>query len=361
MLIQKIQAIPLFFVPHKRTDSRVDMSPYTSNSRVRRKSRFLIAGAGWAGQVIAEEIMKHGKAEIIGFLDDRLEELRYIRVSGHEIPVLADTKYIGDAVKEYQATDLVVAITHERKGHLLKGIMDAFESDVRVHQMPDLYGKFTKKVPLKHIDEEWIAPRLQEPEVNISSVSIMVMDYFIALLLTVFVFLPLLPLVAIVIKFSSPGPVFFLQKRIGFKGKRFTIYKFRTMTHKARNQGASWTTEDDVRITRFGSIFRKYRIDELPQLLNVLKGEMALVGPRPEAVDLVAIYKKEIPFYEYRNFLKPGITGWAQVEYRNTCSVDGALEKLKYDLFWIKHRSWSMHLRIILKTIKVTLTGFGSV
>jgi lipopolysaccharide/colanic/teichoic acid biosynthesis glycosyltransferase len=106
---------------------------------------------------------------------------------------------------------------------------------------------------------------------------------------------------------------------------------------------------------------RKFRIDELPQLINVLKGEMSLVGPRPEAMDLVSMYKKEIPFYEFRNLVKPGITGWAQVCYRNTCSVDGALEKLQYDLYWIKRRSLGFHIKVILKTIKVTMTGFGSV
>ena len=166
---------------------------------------------------------------------------------------------------------------------------------------------------------------------------------------------------ALAIKLTSSGPVFFLQSRVGFKGHPFTIFKFRTMTHRTHEMGTSWTVENDIRITSIGSFLRKFRIDELPQLLNVLRGDMALVGPRPEASDLVALYRKEIPFYEYRYLVKPGITGWAQVEYRNTCSVEGALEKLQYDLFWIKYRSPWMQLKVILKTIKVTLTGFGSV
>jgi exopolysaccharide biosynthesis polyprenyl glycosylphosphotransferase len=359
--VSKIQAFPFLLAPDRRAGAEAEVCLYATKNKVSRKTRFLIAGAGWAGQTIAEEILKHGKADIVGFLDDRHEELGFIEISGNRIQVLSSTKKIGESLEKYNATDLVVAVTHEREDHLLKGIMDAFESDIQVHQMPDLYGKLTGKIPLKHIDAHWVVPHLKAPEVNVSSMIINFLDYSFALLLTIFVFLPLFPLVALLIKLSSPGPIFFFQKRIGLKGKRFTIFKFRTMTHKARKQGASWTTADDARVTKTGSFFRKFRIDELPQLLNVLRGDMALVGPRPEAVDLVALYRKEIPFYEYRYLVKPGITGWAQVEYRNTCSVDGALKKLQYDLYWIKKRSCFFHLKVILKTIRVTLTGFGSV
>ena len=359
--MSKIQTFPVLLSPDRRAGSSEEVSHYESRSKVNRKTRFLIAGAGWAGQTIAEEIIKHGKSEIVGFLDDRHEELRIVEVSGQRIQVLADTRSIGTSLETFEATDLVIAVTHEREDHLLKGIMDAFESDVRVHQMPELYGQLTGKIPLKHIDEHWVAPHLKAPEINLSSIAIAIIDYSAALLLTIFVLIPFFPLVALGIKFSSPGPIFFFQKRIGLKGRRFTIFKFRTMAHKARSKGASWTTGDDARVTNIGSFFRKFRIDELPQLLNVLRGDMALVGPRPEAVDLVALYRKEIPFYDYRYLVKPGITGWAQVEYKNTCSVHGALEKFQYDLFWLKKRSLWLHLKVIIKTIKVTLTGFGSV
>jgi len=187
------------------------------------------------------------------------------------------------------------------------------------------------------------------------------MDYFISAILLVFVFIPLWPLIALAIKLDSKGSIYFYQKRFGLNGRRFTLLKFRTMTEKARKEGAAWTTKDDVRVTRVGKILRKYRIDELPQLINVFRGEMALVGPRPEAIELVALFKREIPFYEYRYLVKPGLTGWAQVNYINTSSIDGALEKLQYDLYWIKNCSLWLHFRVLLRSVRVVLTGYGSV
>jgi exopolysaccharide biosynthesis polyprenyl glycosylphosphotransferase len=321
----------------------------------------LIVGAGWAGVTIAEELLKSGAYELLGFLDDRLGEIQTVEVGGVMFPVLDTAREIRNTALRLKAKEVVTAITHVRSDHILSGVVACFESGIKVHRMPDIYSELTGKVPLKHIDEHWVAPHLKYPRMDMDLWMTQIMDYGITLILFIFLFLPMFPFVALAIKLTSPGPLLFLQKRVGFGGRRFTILKFRTMTHKARNQGASWTTENDVRITRIGNFLRKYRIDELPQLINVLRGEMSLVGPRPEAVDLVAMYRKEIPFYEYRYFVKPGITGWAQVEYRNTCSVEGALEKLQYDLFWIKNRSLLLHSKTILKTIKVTLTGFGSV
>jgi exopolysaccharide biosynthesis polyprenyl glycosylphosphotransferase len=321
--------------------------------------KFLIVGAGWAGQTMAEVLLP--RMEILGFLDDRVDELTSCNIDGHAIAVVADTKNILNVAQDVGATDIVVAITHKRKDYVLSGIVECMEAGLIVHQMPELYGQITGKIPLKHIDEHWIAPKMREPEKNIEKFLVEAVDYMATIMLLLFVYLPLLPIVFVGIKLTSPGPIYFYQKRVGYRGRRFTIIKFRTMSVNARSEGASWTVENDNRITWFGSFLRKFRIDELPQLINVLKGEMSLVGPRPEAMDLVSMYKKEIPFYEFRNLVKPGITGWAQVCYRNTCSVDGALEKLQYDLYWIKRRSLGFHIKVILKTIKVTMTGFGSV
>lgn len=330
-----------------------------STIKAKNGSKFLIIGAGWAGQTIANEIVK--KNTLLGFVDDHVEDIGSVDIAHTKFPVLGDTKDILKSAQEAGATDIVVAITHKRKDHVLSGVVDCIENELRVHQMPDLYGQLTGKIPLKHIDEHWIAPKMKVPEPSLSKALVAIADYSATLILLLLLYLPLLPLVYIGIKLTSPGPLYFFQKRVGYLGKRFTIIKFRTMSVNARSEGASWTEENDKRITWFGSFLRKFRIDELPQLINVLKGDMSLVGPRPEAMDLVSMYKKEIPFYEFRNLAKPGITGWAQVCYRNTCSVEGALEKLQYDLYWIKRRSLTFHLKVILKTVKVTMTGFGSV
>lgn len=172
--------------------------------------------------------------------------------------------------------------------------------------------------------------------------------------------LPLFPIIAWLIRLDSKGSVLFKQRRVGIHGKTFVLLKFRTM-YETDESGAAWTVKNDARITRVGAWLRKYRLDELPQLINILKGDMALIGPRPEAAELAELFRKEIPFYEYRSLVKPGITGWAQVNHGNTCSLEGAREKLQYDLYWIKNRSFWIDLKIIVKSIKVVLTGFGAV
>jgi lipopolysaccharide/colanic/teichoic acid biosynthesis glycosyltransferase len=186
-------------------------------------------------------------------------------------------------------------------------------------------------------------------------------SYFFSLIGILFFFLPLFPVFALAIKFDSSGPIFYKQLRTGRHGHPFTLLKFRTMKDKSDTHGSKWTLKGDDRITRVGKFLRKYRLDELPQLINILKGEMALIGPRPEAVELVEEFKKEIPFYDCRYSVLPGITGWAQVNHENTCSVDGAYEKLQYDLYWIKHRSFALDIKIIFKSIKVIFTGYGAV
>lgn len=330
------------------------------------KRRIIIVGAGWAGKNTAESLLnsRHAhKFEIIGFLDDRKEEINDIEIIAGQktviIPVLNTSKHIVETAETYNANEVVIAITHEKKGHVLEQVVACYANNLKVIQVPDLFAEVFKRIPINHIDHHWVLPTLKPPRRGLNEVVISAIDYAVSFILLITVLFPLFPFIYIAIKLSSPGPLFFFQKRIGLHGKRFTILKFRTMAHKAK--GASWTTEGDDRITFTGKFMRKFRIDELPQLINVLRGEMALIGPRPEAVDLVALYKREIPFYEYRYLVKPGVTGWAQVVYRNTCSVEGALNKLQFDLYWIKNRSITLCVKIIIKTIKVAVTGFGSV
>jgi exopolysaccharide biosynthesis polyprenyl glycosylphosphotransferase len=179
-------------------------------------------------------------------------------------------------------------------------------------------------------------------------------------LLGIILFLPLLPLLALLIKLDSPGPVFFRQTRVGEKDRHFTLYKFRTMRQDAESlTGAVWAQEDDPRVTRMGRIVRKTRFDEIPQLLNVLKGDMSFVGPRPERPEFVGQLGEKIPYYSSRHCVKPGITGWAQVRYPYGASEEDALEKLRYDLYYIKNYSLWLEFLIILETVKVVLFAKG--
>lgn len=171
---------------------------------------------------------------------------------------------------------------------------------------------------------------------------------------------PLFPLIAAAIKIDSPGPVFYKQLRVGEGEVEFFVYKFRTMTQDAeKSTGAVWAQKDDPRVTRVGQFMRKTRIDEIPQLINVLKGEMSLIGPRPERMAFVDRLKETIPFYSTRHFVKPGVTGWAQVRYPYGASDEDALEKLRYDLYYIKNYSILLDFRIVLDTIRVVTSGFG--
>jgi exopolysaccharide biosynthesis polyprenyl glycosylphosphotransferase len=174
-------------------------------------------------------------------------------------------------------------------------------------------------------------------------------------------FLPLILIIAVLIKFDSKGPVIFSQERLGENKKIYRIYKFRSMVADAeKKSGPVWAQDNDERITRVGRLLRKWRLDEIPQLWNVLKGEMSFVGPRPEREFFVKELEKKIPYYGFRFAIKPGLTGWAQVCYAYGSSVGDAIEKLNYELFYIKNMSMLMDLMIVLRTIKIVLFGRGA-
>lgn len=184
------------------------------------------------------------------------------------------------------------------------------------------------------------------------------LDLTFSLMLSV-VALPICLLTALLIKLESPGPVLFRQKRTGLYNKEFDVIKFRSMRNDAEKHGAQWASKNDARVTRVGRFIRKTRIDELPQLLNVFKGEMSLVGPRPEREVFIAELEKQIPYYRFRHAVKPGITGLAQVKYRYGASVKDAMWKHKYDVYYIKHQSFLLEIKILLWTVKTVVFGMG--
>jgi sugar transferase (PEP-CTERM system associated) len=172
--------------------------------------------------------------------------------------------------------------------------------------------------------------------------------------------LPFVPLIILAVRLSSPGPIFFSQTRVGQRGRLFTAYKFRTMRQDAEAQGAVWASKDDPRVTSIGRFLRKTRLDEIPQFWNVLRGEMAFVGPRPERPEFVQWLSQDIPFYDLRHMIRPGITGWAQVRYQYGASLDETKRKLEYDLYYVKHQSIGLDLLIMFETIKTILLRRGA-
>lgn len=172
--------------------------------------------------------------------------------------------------------------------------------------------------------------------------------------------LPLIPFIILLVRFSSPGPIFYRQTRVGLRGRNFTVFKFRTMRQNAEADGARWATKGDPRVTRIGRFMRKTRIDEIPQLWNVLRGDMAFVGPRPERPEFVPLLAKEMPYYHLRHMIRPGLTGWAQVRYGYGATIEESRRKLEFDLYYLKHMSLGLDLLIMFETIKTILRQRGA-
>jgi lipopolysaccharide/colanic/teichoic acid biosynthesis glycosyltransferase len=227
-----------------------------------------------------------------------------------------------------------------------------------IRPFTSLYEEHTGRIPLVHLAEGWeisaplleVAPWLPGKRVFDSLVAAVTSPLWVILGL----------FVAVYIRLATNGPALFRQSRIGYEGKPFTMYKFRTMYEDAEKDGPRFATVRDRRLIRGGRFLRKSRLDEIPQLWNVLKGEMSLVGPRAEQVPFVDAFRRQIPFYEHRHLVRPGITGWAQVNYGYADDHADTIEKLTYDLYYIKHMSPVMDLRVLWKSVWTVLTGAGA-
>ncbi|MDZ7990622.1 MAG: sugar transferase [Nostoc sp. EfeVER01] len=231
---------------------------------------------------------------------------------------------------------------------------------IPVYTLPDVYETFWYKLPSSLLQDKWLAfsDGFNLMPGYFSMKLKRAVDIILILFLLVLV-APLLLLVALLVRLDSPGPVLYSQQRSGLHGKPFRVYKFRSMYQDAEKLGAQWASQRDPRITRVGYWLRLLRIDELPQIWNVLRGEMSLIGPRPERPEFDVKLKEAIPYYEVRYLVKPGITGWAQVMYPYGASIEDAYEKLSYDLYYIKNYSIWLDLAIAFKTIRVVLLGKG--
>ena len=267
---------------------------------------------------------------------------------------------LAQSVKSFRANRVVVAMGERRGKMPVDALLSLKSGGVLVQDGTDVYEAITGKIPIESLRLGWL---LFSPGFHVSSflllykrIAALVVSVIGLLLSVVF-----LPFVVVLIKLTSPGPVLYKQKRVGRNGVVFDCYKFRTMRADAEaDSGPTWAGDDDPRITRVGKFLRKSRIDEIPQLWNVLKGDMYLVGPRPERPEFVEWLNQEIPHYHLRHTVRPGITGWAQIRYRYGSSIEDAKEKLRYDLFYVKNMSPGLDLLIFLSTIKIILWGRGA-
>lgn len=260
---------------------------------------------------------------------------------------------------------IVIAVNPHRDGTLVRNLYHCLPLKTIVMDLPAFYEKITGKIPVSSIEEMWFLENLMCGRRSIFEAAKRVFDVAFASI-GLITSAPLFPFIATAIKINSSGPVLIRQKRVGQDNQIYELLKFRSMyalapDGSAENNGAQWSQKEDKRITAVGNILRKTRLDELPQLWNILKGNMSFVGPRPERPEFAFSNDllSKIPFYQIRHTIKPGLTGWAQIKYPYGSSIEDTLQKLQYDLFYIKNRSFILDSGIILKTIKTILGAVG--
>ncbi|MCC6301036.1 MAG: sugar transferase [Anaerolineales bacterium] len=322
--------------------------------------RMLIVGAGQAGMTLARlyESLGTRSFSIIGFVDDDKQKQKK---TIHGLKVLGPSERLLALIDEHRISDLVVAINGEIQGATFQTILDAQEKGVEVTRMPILYEEMTGRLPIHHLESDWIIRSFVD-EVRVSGfyeLTKRLLD-FVGGLIGMIVFLLLFPIISLAILLDSGLPILYTQTRLGKGGRRFKIYKFRTMKQNAEQDGeAKLAEKNDPRVTRVGDFLRKTRLDEFPQFWNVMRGDMSLVGPRAERPELVAAFQKQVPFYRARLLVKPGVSGWAQINYGYYASITEMAVKLEYDLYYIKHRTLAMDFQIILRTIGTMLRRTG--
>jgi sugar transferase (PEP-CTERM system associated) len=320
--------------------------------------RIVIAGTGAGGIRLVREILVHPELnlKVLGFLDERGEHIGEPLVNPGIVGGVAD---IENYVRREQI-DWVILAFGERRGVMpTNALLRLKLSGIIVEDAHSLFEKLMGGVMLERLSASWLILSDGFRKDFLLMFSKRVLDVIISLTL-LFLLSPLLLLAALAIYLESGGPVLFRQQRVGLHDRHFEVLKFRSMRQNAEEDGPQWAVRGDSRITRVGKFLRGYRLDEMPQLINVLRGDMSLVGPRPERPQFVEMLGQQIPFYHERHTVRPGVTGWAQIKYQYGSSVEDAKTKLEYDLFYIKHLSLFLDLLIVFQTVQVVLSGKGA-
>jgi len=273
------------------------------------------------------------------------------------VPVVGNTEKLRELTDAFDIETIIVATSLSREPTLLRLLRPLRCAGIEVIDYVSLYELLAQEIPLDHINDEWLMnAALNGSVIHIRKIK-RIMDFCVAAIGLIVTF-PICLITTGLIKLDSKGTVFYRQKRSGIDGNPYMVLKFRTMRQDAEaTSGAVWSTSSDGRITRIGKFLRKWRIDEIPQLINVIKGEMSLVGPRPERPEFVDTLSSAIPFYRERLMVPPGVTGWAQVKFPYASSIDGARRKLQFDLYYIKHMGFFLDCMILLRTFKTIIVG----
>jgi sugar transferase (PEP-CTERM system associated) len=321
------------------------------------EERVLVVGSGQLARTVAQQIrQQHDFAyRVVGFVGEADTHSDAIAVA----PVVGTLPELPRIIRSHRIDRIVVSLP-DRRGHLpLNELLQAKLAGVRVEDAATTYERITGRILVDDLKPSWLIFSDGFRASRLTRAIKRTFDLALAIVCLV-LGAPLLLLTAIAVRLDSRGPIFYCQDRVGENGRVFTLCKFRSMRVDAEQGTPVWAKDGDDRVTRVGRFLRKARLDELPQLWNVLRGDMSFVGPRPERPYFVEQLAAAIPFYMARHAVKPGVTGWAQVKYRYGASVEDGLEKLRYDLYYIKHQSWFFDFSILVDTVKVVVSGQGA-
>lgn len=335
---------------------RVYVSHWAASTKSR--TRILIFGAGAAAQVVGNTLKTSDpNAQIVGYVAGPNETATAVPAS--ELLSLNGT--LTETAKRLDVDEIVVALTERRSGSMpLRQLLDCKLEGIKVFDLNTHFEKTLGQIRIDYVNASWLIFGDGFNQGSLRTAVKRVFDILSALVLIV-LSAPIMVVTALLIKLESPGPVLYRQERVGQAGRKFNVTKFRSMRTDAEKDGKPvWATTNDSRVTRVGNVIRKLRIDELPQLFNVLRGEMSMVGPRPERPFFVEQLTQEIPFYAVRHSVKPGVTGWAQVRYHYGSTVEDSQEKLQYDLYYVKNHTLFLDLVVLMETVGVVLTGKGA-
>jgi exopolysaccharide biosynthesis polyprenyl glycosylphosphotransferase len=319
--------------------------------------------------IVIMGVVEKERVVFVGENDYTEDLLESVKKDGQYVFVMSlnntDMKALGKEILELYNTkkfDVLVDFTDKllRDPKITEKLLQYKLEGLQYYNYLEFYETYENKLPISHLSPKWFLENtgFEIYHNNFNLKAKRLLDLLFALLIGIFA-APVIVLAAIIVKLESKGPVFFIQERIGEGNKKFNIVKFRSMTTDAEKDGPQWASKNDNRVTKFGKIMRATRIDELPQLWNVLRGEMSFVGPRPEREFFIQQLEKEIPYYNLRHTVKPGLTGWAQVMYPYGASVEDAYRKLQYDLYYIKHHSIPFDVKVLLKTVTIVIFGKG--
>jgi sugar transferase (PEP-CTERM system associated) len=334
------------------------LSANASKLLARGDEKILIVGTGDAGVSLVRHVLAHPEynMRVVGFLDEKGQDVGKSLVNPKIIGAVADLEEI---VEREKVGRIILSLKERRGATPVRELLHVKLAGVAVEDVHSCIERLSGRIAIEHLNPSWLILANGFKKSRWLLASKRALDILASGLLLV-LSAPILPLAALAICLETGRPIFFRQVRVGYKGCEFQLVKLRSMVRDAEKNGPQWATLQDNRITRVGRFLRKTRIDELPQLFNVLRGEMSLVGPRPERPEFCDLLEQKIPFFSLRHSVRPGLTGWAQVRFRYSSNVDDFRDKLELDLFYLKNLSLLVDLAILFETAKVVLLRRGA-